>query len=130
MLKLESKYKKPCNFHSASPQAAAWSNATIESNPELFGTCRLAVFENGVVLKWHEKHVTGVINTRITGGKWDSMNGWIESHARISNLSKEKFLLNHIKQTEYQAALFRAPRKKDIKGGFVNYEYIKQEVNQ
>lgn len=65
--------QRPCNFHSASAQAEAWCNATPESNPEQFMQGKCCVIGNDVYVKW-PKYVTGVINQRIEGGKWEKVN--------------------------------------------------------
>jgi hypothetical protein len=128
MIKLSSVFKKPLNFQCESPQGKAWREATPESSPNNFGECKLAIFEDGTVLQWLDKHLTGVLHTKVEGGKWKSINGNIESQARMFNLSHEEALLKMIKERGFTVSEFRRPKKasKSIDYGLVDYIKFKE----
>lgn len=64
--------KKPCNFHSCSPQREAWDAATPDKNPDYFMTGNVYVSGEDVYVKW-PKHYVGVQSMSVKGGKWEKM---------------------------------------------------------
>lgn len=87
MKKFKSQFKFPCNFHSSSPQAESWRNATQESHPHLFDLT-LYVEIDGELFRKQPKHMTGVINQRSRGGKWERL-GNMKSHGGIEEFIKK-----------------------------------------
>lgn len=70
MKKYTAIFKRPCNFHSNSPQAEEHRKATSETRPDLFGVTKICVIDDTIYWK-QPKHYTGVINQRAKGDKWE-----------------------------------------------------------
>lgn len=73
--------KKPLNVQGCSPQAEVWRNATPETYPDYFMTGLIVVNGDDVYIKW-PKHQTGVINARVSGGKWEKVNPHYVAYSR------------------------------------------------
>ena len=80
MRKLTSIYKFPCNFQCNSPQRADWDIATPETHSHIFGVMRIAILDCGDIYVNRPKHITGCINTKVSGGKWERLNDRIIFH--------------------------------------------------
>jgi hypothetical protein len=90
MKKFTSVFKFPCNFHSNSPQADAWRNATKESHPAYFGETLVCITDDERIFRKQPKHYTGVINQRAAGGKWEE----ITAQLNRNKICKEQYLGN------------------------------------
>ena len=91
-------FKKPLNFNVNSPQGIEWSNATIETHPQYYGVSKYVYDDStDTVYRNLEKHQTGVIHTKVSGGKWEKVimrripcTNMVDSFARM----KERLNLN------------------------------------
>ena len=109
MLKLTSTFKKPCNFQCNSPQRVAWELSTIKTNPEHYGAIKAVVTDDGHVFINKEKYVTGVINTRVAGGKWERINYNLATIARNSSTNINNTTVHYF--AKYELSEFKgSPR--------------------